>query len=44
MMLLKRLYDKLVKKANAIQTIDTIDLVKKAGYNTKIDKIGKKNN
>ena len=43
MMLLKRLY-KLVKKANAIQTIDTIDLVKKAGYNTKIDKIGKKNN
>ena len=41
-MLLKRLYDKLVKKANVIQTIYTIDLVRKADYNTKNDKIENK--
>ena len=39
MMLLKRLYNKLVKKANVIQTIYTIDLVRKADYNTKMTKL-----
>ena len=32
----------MVKKVNAIQTIDTSDLVKKADYNTKIEEIDKK--
>ena len=31
----KTIYDESVKKANAIKTTDTIDLVKKADYNTK---------
>ena len=40
MKLLKRLvYDKLVKKVNVIQTINTSDLVKKADYDTKIEDI-----
>ena len=42
MMLLKRLCDELLKKDNAMQTIDTSDLVKKADYNTKIVGIEKK--
>ena len=33
----KAVYDELVKKFNAIQTIDAIDQVKQADYNTKID-------
>ena len=31
-----------MKKVNAFQTIDTNDLVKKADYNTKIEKIEKR--
>ena len=43
MMLLKRLYTmNSLKKVNAIQTIDTSDLVIKADYNTKIEDIKKK--
>ena len=43
MMLLKRLYTmNSLKKVNAIQTIDTSDLVTKADYNTKIEDIKKK--
>ena len=34
----KTVYDQLVKKVNAIETNDTSNLVKKAGYNTKIFK------
>ena len=37
----KKVYDKLVIKAHAIQTIDTSNLVKKADYNIKIAEIGK---
>ena len=33
----KAVYDELVKKFNAIQTIDAIDQVKQADYKTKID-------
>ena len=36
----KTVYDELVKKVNADQTIDTSDLFKRAGYNTKIKQIG----
>ena len=36
------MYDELVKKVNAIQAIDTSDLVKKADYNTKIGDIEKR--
>ena len=36
----KTVYDELVKKVNADQTNDTSDLVKRAGYNTKIKQIG----
>ena len=42
MMLLKRLYTMNSLKVNAIQTIDTSDLVTKADYNTKIEDIKKK--
>ena len=35
-------YNELVKKVNAIQTTDTSNLVKKAGYETKITEIKKK--
>ena len=42
MMMLKRLYNELVKKVNAIQTTDTSNLVKKTEYNTKIGEIEKK--
>ena len=39
----KIVHDELVlKKVNAIQTTDTSNLVKKAGYNTKIAEIEKK--
>ena len=37
--MLKRLYDKLVKKGNTSQTTDSSNLVKKADYNKKISKI-----
>ena len=33
----KDVYDELLKKVNSIQTNDTIDLVKKTNYNTKIN-------
>ena len=33
----------MVTKANAIQTTDTSNLVKKADYNTKINELKKKN-
>ena len=39
----KDVYNKLVKKINAIQTIDTSDLVKNTDCNTNINEIGKKN-
>ena len=42
-MLLKKLYDKLVTKVNAIDTIDVSKFVKKADYNTKMVEIEKKN-
>ena len=35
-------YDELIRKCNAIQTINTGNLVKKANYNTKINEIEKK--
>ena len=35
-------FDKLVKKANAIQTTNTSNLVKKTDYNTNIKEIEKK--
>ena len=38
----KNIYIEMVKKLNAIETIDTIDLVKKADCNTKIGGIEKK--
>ena len=38
----KTAYDELVNKGNSIQTIDTINLNKKADYNTKIAAIEKK--
>ena len=38
----KDVYDKLVKKVNAIQTTDTNNLVTKADYDTKIAEIEKK--
>ena len=38
----KDVYDELVKKVNSIQTNDTIDLVKKTDYNTKINEVEKK--
>ena len=36
------IYNELVKKVNALQTIDTSELVKKANYNTKLVEIKKK--
>ena len=36
------MYDKLVKKVNAIQTTDTNNLLTKADYDTKIAEIEKK--
>ena len=43
MILLKKAaYNELVRKVNAIYTIDTSDLVKKADYNTKIENNEKK--
>ena len=41
-MLLKTVYNELVKEVNAIQTTDTSDVVKKVVYNTKTDEIEKK--
>ena len=38
----KDVYDELLKKVNSIQTNDTIDLVKKTDYNTKINEVEKK--
>ena len=38
----KNEYNELVKKVNNINTTDTSDLVKKHGYNTKINGIEKK--
>ena len=38
----KDVYDELLKKFNSIQTNDTIDLVKKTDYNTKINEVEKK--
>ena len=38
----KTRYDKLVKKINAIQNIDTSDLAKKADYNKKVVEVKKK--
>ena len=32
----------MVKKVNAIQTIETSDLIKKADYDTKVDEIERK--
>ena len=42
MILMKTEYDELIKKINAIQTTDTSNLVKKTGYNTKLNEIEKK--
>ena len=39
----KDVYDKLVKKVNAIQTTDTNNLLTKADYDTKIAEIEKEN-
>ena len=39
-MLLKRLYDELAKKVNAIQTNDTSDLIWKGDYDIKTEDIG----
>ena len=36
------MYDKFVKKVDAIKTNDASDLVKKADYDTKIDEIKRK--
>ena len=36
------LHDELVKKVNAIQTVDTSNLVKKTNYNIKVSDIEKK--
>ena len=41
-LLKKSVYDEFVKKVNAIQAIDTSDLVKKADNNTRIEDIEKK--
>ena len=38
----KDVYHELLKKVNSIQTNDTIDLVKKTDYNTKINEVEKK--
>ena len=38
----RAVYNKFLQKVNAIQTIDTNDLVKKAGSNTTIYEIEKK--
>ena len=35
----KTVHDESLKEVNAIQTIDTSDLVKKGDYNTKIEEI-----
>ena len=37
----KAVYDELFKKFNAIQTTDAGDSIKKADYNTKVDKTEK---
>ena len=41
-LLKKNVHDKFAKKFNAIQTIDTSNLVKKTDYSTKISGIEKK--
>ena len=41
-MLLRKLYDELVKKVNAIWTIDSSNFVKKTDYDTKIVELEKR--